>query len=144
MSAEPGVAITIEAVIELSDSDDREEDTEITGALLYYRTVGDSTFTSDTMSNTLTDSLYTGVIPLESVTTAGVEYYIMACSNDDTETEYYWSRLPEYSDEYYLIEVSSGVTTARAGYTDSTIGKKITVDAPEPGDGEFSITPMGQ
>lgn len=141
VSAPAGKALTISATITISDQ--AVVDTGITGARLMYRVAGDSLTTSVGM-NTETDgsSLFTAQIPAEFLTTAGLEYAIEACSNEDTETEYYWSRLPAKSSRMFFVEATESQTVEKAGYIDTTT-KPVLSGAPSPS-APFSLSPLSQ
>jgi len=67
-SATADKEITIEATI--------TDNVGVQSATLYYRTEGDATYTSATMS--VSGDTYTATVPASAVTTDGVEYYISA------------------------------------------------------------------
>lgn len=147
VSAPVGRAVTIFATIELSKS--VKVDNEITGATLFYRVVGDSLDTSVSMAHQAgSDSVFAAQIPAETFTLAGVEYYITACSNDDTSVSYHWSRLPvrKKKDTYFRIAVTEAETvTGKAGYTVSSDEYEIVPRTlPEPGDGALELSPISQ
>lgn len=96
-TAAPGTAIPITAVI--------YDDDYVKDAILYYKVAGQPDSTADStevvMYPSLTDSSYTATIEADAVTTAGVEYFIMAYDDEHK------SRLPELRG-YFTITVSAG------------------------------------
>lgn len=141
-SAVPGQPITITAVITLSEK--KKYDEVIKGAKLHYRVTGDSLFDFVTMSvESIEDSLYSAVIPLEKVTVQGVDYYIEATSDESVWEK--WSRLPELKDNFYSIVVSpdSSGQVEKAGYVDSTIEESKQFSLPEPGKLPGRFSPVG-
>jgi hypothetical protein len=75
-AANDGQTITISATI--------TDDVAVTEAKLYYRRIGETTYTSVTMA--LSGATYTGIIPASIVTTAGVQYYINATDGTNFST----------------------------------------------------------
>ena len=76
---------------------------------LYYRTVGESEWKSATMS--VLNSRYTGLIPAEYITLAGIEYYIVAY--DGINYTYKGTK-----DAPYLVAVQAAVDSSSLGDVD--------------------------
>jgi len=75
-SATADKEVSIEATI--------TDDVSVESATLYYRTEGDTTYTSATMS--VSGDTYTATVPASAVTTDGVEYYISATDGVNVAT----------------------------------------------------------
>ncbi|MFC1511998.1 hypothetical protein ACFL5H_02240 [Candidatus Latescibacterota bacterium] len=142
VSAPVGHSVNIQATVVLSD--DVEVDTVITGVRLHYQTFGDSLFTTVGMSTQTTgDSIFTAQIPAETMTAEGAEYYIEACSNDNTSVSYHWSRLPETKETYYFISPTPEKTSVqKTGIVESTGDVWLPANLPEPDTGPSSLSPI--
>ncbi|MFC1651466.1 hypothetical protein ACFL2X_07835, partial [Candidatus Latescibacterota bacterium] len=116
VSSVPFESITIRAQVELHKPvDNFEPDEGIIEVNLAYRASGDSLFEKVIMS--IVDSLFVEDIPSDIVTTAGVDYYIEATSDESTWHKY--SQLPRK--DFYTIAVSdSSASAGKAAYTESS------------------------
>ena len=75
-TANINTAVTITATV--------TDNAAVQSVTLYYRTVGAATFTSIAMTPTVGD-VYSATIPATAVTTAGVEYYILALDTSNNQ-----------------------------------------------------------
>ncbi|MFC1551394.1 hypothetical protein ACFL6P_02395 [Candidatus Latescibacterota bacterium] len=106
-SSKPSESITIRAQVELHKKvENFPPDEAIIEVNLAYRASGDSLFERVMMS--IVDSLYVEDIPSNIVTTAGVDYFIEATS--DQSSWHKFSSLPVGS--FYTVAVSDTVTVA--------------------------------
>ena len=106
---------TANLALDLTISAEITDNRSISNASLYYRTTGETTYTSAAMS--AAENTYSAVIPKAALSIAGLEYYIEA--TDGTNT----ARLPETAPTNYSVAVSD----------DDIFGPTIT--SVEPADG---------
>ncbi|MCE5251688.1 hypothetical protein LLG96_15885 [bacterium] len=88
------------------------DDVQVVSADLMYRAIDAPEYTPVSMS--VSDTLYTAVIPASVVTTAGVEYYIQASDGQHS------SRLPLNYNDTYRITVKAATTKKTLGPVEST------------------------
>ncbi|MFC1538058.1 hypothetical protein ACFL6H_01415 [Candidatus Latescibacterota bacterium] len=122
-SSAPLEAITIRAKVELHEQVKNlrtnkyvNQDEEIIEVNLAYRASTDSLFEKIIMS--IVDSLYVEDIPSDVVTTAGVDYYIEARSDESSWRKF--SHLPQKEDYYTIVVSDSLAAVTKAGNTDSS------------------------
>jgi|GEM_PF-3006581 hypothetical protein len=135
-TSKPSDSVTIRAQVELHKQvENFPQDETIIEVNLAYRASGDSTFTRVMMS--IVDTLFVEDIPSDVVTTAGVDYFIEATSDQSSWNKY--SKLPD--DEYYTIAVSDTVTAVgKAAHPDVSGGEFNDISPIDPGTlpGRFS------
>ena len=141
-SAKPFESVTIRAQVvlhkpikNLRTGHEHPPDEGIIVVNLVYRASGDSLFERVMMS--IADSLYVEDIPSDVVTTAGVDYFIEATSDQSSWRKF--SFLPEGA--YYTIAVSDTVTVAgKAAHPDISGGEFNDNSPVDPGalPGQFS------
>ena len=112
VSGAPGVSLTIEAEVTLHKK--AKFDQIVRRVNIHYRDTAD-TLTNFIVMSIKDDNIYTGEIPGEDFTEAGIEYYLEATSDGE-----HWSRLPETG--FYLVEASADTTSGaeKAGHIDTT------------------------
>ena len=114
ITAPAGEPITITAEI--------TDDEQVVDADLFYRTTGTADSTAIVM--TVAENIYTAVIPPESVTTAGVEYFIEASDGDHV------SKLPAFG--YFPVIVTAGKAAKTYAETESSSLLKAPAGIPGP------------
>ena len=98
-SAPPSMALTLTA--------DVTDNVAVTGVTLFYRGIGETTYTSAAMTNTTGDR-YSATVPASAMTSPGVEYYLAAQDGVSTVTD----GRPEYPHQVAVVDkpVLTGVS----------------------------------
>ena len=114
VTAPAGEPITITAEI--------TDDEQVVKVDLFYRTTGTADSTAIVM--TVAEKIYTAVIPPESVTSAGVEYFIEASDGSHV------SKLPAFG--YFPVIVTAGKAAKTYAETESSSLLKVPAGIPGP------------